>query len=174
MNSTQNGDKRMQTVSKELTLRAATARDLMAPNVLSISKETTVRDAAKYLFEKSISAAPVIDARGRPIGVISRSDIARHVARQQKSDSVPLYYYRVTLKSEQDEIVGVNFEYPEAKRTVADVMMAIVISVPQDASINRVIELMLLESIHRVFVTDEEGTLIGVISGFDILRKLMA
>jgi CBS domain-containing protein len=58
---------------------AAFAAELMSPHPLSITDEASVGEAAAFLTRKRIGAAPVIDAAGRPVGVISLSDIARHV-----------------------------------------------------------------------------------------------
>jgi len=162
----------MQTIP-ELKLRATTARDVMMPVVLSVSKTTTIREAAEFLFDQAISAAAVIDERGHPVGVISRSDFVRAIARQPESHPIPHYYNRLTLKPLPDELARLDFSGPATERTVADIMMSVVISVPQDAPVSRAIELMLEESIHRVFVTDAHGKLCGVISAFDILSRLM-
>ena len=58
-----------------LVLRAQTAEELMVPNPISLRAEAGVAEAIKLFTEKGIAAAPVIDEAGRPIGVISRSDL---------------------------------------------------------------------------------------------------
>lgn len=61
-----------------LTLRARTAREIMVANPISISGNATMKEAIAFLTAKGFSAAPVIDDAGRPIGVVSRSDIVVH------------------------------------------------------------------------------------------------
>jgi CBS domain-containing protein len=161
----------MQTTSTELRLRADTAREIMSPNVLSVSKTTSVRAAAQFLIDLSISAAPVIDEAGRPVGVISRSDIVRQIARLPNTNLIPPYYCHVTLKSD-GVVESLHVTGSEQEQLVSEIMMAVVMSVPEEAPVARVIALMLTENIHRVFVTDKKGALVGVISAFDILSRL--
>src|SRR5437868_6336191 len=61
-----------------LTLSADTAADLMMPNPVSIRGNATLREAVVLLTDKGFSAAPVVDHAGRPIGVVSRSDVLAH------------------------------------------------------------------------------------------------
>jgi CBS domain-containing protein len=54
-----------------------TAGDLMTADIVVISESTPIRDAVRLLFQKQISGAPVVDAAGHCVGVVSRSDFAR-------------------------------------------------------------------------------------------------
>jgi CBS domain-containing protein len=65
-------------MSPRLILCAETAADLMVPNPVSIRAGATVKEAAAFLTDKGFSAAPVIDEAGRPVGVLSQSDIVVH------------------------------------------------------------------------------------------------
>src|SRR4051794_27456509 len=62
-----------------MVLNAMSATDLMTPNPLSIHRSATVSEAATFLARRGISAAPVIDEAGRPVGVVSSTDILIHV-----------------------------------------------------------------------------------------------
>src|SRR5262249_57956262 len=61
-----------------LTLAADTAADLMTPTPVSIRDVAAVQEAVRLLTDKGISAAPVIDEAGRPVGVLSRADVIVH------------------------------------------------------------------------------------------------
>ena len=65
-------------VSPRPTLNAEIAADLMTPNPVSVSDEATIREAVALLTDRGISAAPVIDEAGRPVGVLSRADVLVH------------------------------------------------------------------------------------------------
>ena len=58
-----------------LMLQARTAADLMTPNPQSLRLGATVAEAAAFLSTRGFSAAPVIDESGRPVGVVSRTDL---------------------------------------------------------------------------------------------------
>src|SRR5262249_44509117 len=70
-----------------LTLPALTAADFMTPNPVSIRQDATPKQAAEILADRGFSAAPVIDAAGRPVGVVSRSDLMIHY--RNKCEPVP-------------------------------------------------------------------------------------
>src|SRR4051794_9403151 len=60
---------------RRLTLQATTAGELMTPNPVSVRAEATLREVESLLVGKGIGAAPVMDEAGRPVGVLSQSDL---------------------------------------------------------------------------------------------------
>src|SRR5215831_16434949 len=61
-----------------LFLRAETAADVMTANPVSLNADARVREALELLTARGFGAAPVIDEAGRPVGVLSRSDLLIH------------------------------------------------------------------------------------------------
>jgi CBS domain-containing protein len=61
-----------------LVLKAQTAADLMTASPVSLHETATAREAAGFLTERGISAAPVINEAGAPVGVLSQTDIVIH------------------------------------------------------------------------------------------------
>jgi CBS-domain-containing membrane protein len=59
-----------------------------------------------------------------------------------------------------------------AATRVRDIMTPVVFSVATDTPTTTVVDAMLGLSVHRLFVTDDDGKLVGVISTIDILRHL--
>jgi predicted transcriptional regulator len=126
----------------------ASAAEIMTLQPLSINDRATVRDAAALLTRKRIGAAPVIDEAGRPVGVISLSDIARHA--RAEGAPAPL----------------------DDSNKVRHVMTPGVLFVRPDTAIETVIDDLLKCGVHRLFVIDSNEVLVGVISTFDVLRYL--
>ena len=54
-----------------------TAEDLMSRDVLTIPQAMSLRAAAHLLWRERISGAPVVDAEGRCVGVLSTTDLVR-------------------------------------------------------------------------------------------------
>jgi CBS domain-containing protein len=54
---------------------------IMTPNPIVVSPDATVGEAAQLMLEHRISGLPVVDARGRLVGIITESDIFRLVVR---------------------------------------------------------------------------------------------
>ena len=52
------------------------AKDIMTAPVITIGPETSVRQIAALLFERRISALPVVEG-GRTVGLISEGDLLR-------------------------------------------------------------------------------------------------
>src|SRR5690349_1343804 len=69
-------------VMPPLMLRARTAAELMTTNPQSLRHDATVAEAAAFLSTRGFSAAPVIDEAGRPVGVVSRTDLLHHLGQK--------------------------------------------------------------------------------------------
>jgi CBS domain-containing protein len=160
--------------SARLTLWAETAADLMTPNPMSIGADETVKEAIAFLTDKGFSAAPVIDDAGRPIGVLSRSDVLVHDREKvEYLSAVPEYYEKTELTTRSGENLRNGFQVENVNRTrVCDIMTPVVFSVTPETSVRRVVEEMLALKVHRLFVVGSDGVLVGVISAHDVLRNL--
>ena len=55
------------------------ARDVMTSHVVSISEDATVGDAAKKLLESKIHRLLVVGEDGKPLGILSTTDIIREM-----------------------------------------------------------------------------------------------
>ena len=55
------------------------ARDVMTPHVVSISEDATVEEAAKKLLESKIHRLLVVGEDGKPLGILSTTDIIREM-----------------------------------------------------------------------------------------------
>jgi CBS domain-containing protein len=53
------------------------ARDVMTMAVVSVTADTPVSEVARVLFDHGVSAVPVLDANGAPIGMVSEAVLAR-------------------------------------------------------------------------------------------------
>jgi CBS domain-containing protein len=60
-------------------LSAILARDVMTAGVISIPEDATVAEAAKQMLESKIHRLLVIDETGRPLGILSTTDIIREM-----------------------------------------------------------------------------------------------
>jgi CBS domain-containing protein len=135
-------------VASRLFLDAAQAADLMSANPVSLSAGVLVAEAVAVMTQRGFSAAPVIDEAGRPIGVLSRSDI--------------LVHERELLTAPSDGDLA----------RVRDIMTPAIFSVPLHLAADKVVEQMLTLDVHQLYVVDESESLVGVITAHDVLRRL--
>jgi CBS domain-containing protein len=160
--------------SAEINLRvilcAETAADLMAPNPVSVAAGASVNEAAAFLADKGFSAAPVIDEAGRPVGVLSQSDIVVHDRESGPYVSGhPEYYESADLSPPR--IIRTDVVNGDPTQ-VRDIMTPVVFAVSPDTPAYKVIEDILAHKVHRLFVVGGDGVLIGTISTVDVLRHL--
>lgn len=144
------------------------ARDLMSRPVKRLTSSTPVRAAVAFLLRHGISGAPVVDARGRWVGVFTQNDLARHVQEglgDPRGDR--------TLESREPVLDGSGMPTKEFARTpVRDLMTRGLFTVFPDATLEEVVRAMVSNKVHRLFVIDErQGELEGVITTMDVLRR---
>jgi CBS domain-containing protein len=150
------------------------ASELMTSSVVSISENSSVREAMAMLIDHGFSGASVINDAGRPVGVVSQSDILIHDRNNVAfAKRVPEYYAESDLTAAVGEPIA-GFQVEAVDRTVVrDVMTPIVFSVSPDSTAREAIAEMLRLRVHRLFVIDRGGVLVGVIAMSDILRHLL-
>jgi len=131
------------------------ARQIMTSPVLTVRADTTVREAATLLLENRITAAPVLDAGGELIGIVSESDLVvdrfGHDPRNQ-------------VRPVQDE--------PPGPQTVGEVMTTPVIALGPSADAADLAETMLGSDVRSIPIV-EGATVIGIVSRRDLLRTLV-
>jgi CBS domain-containing protein len=153
-------------------VREATARDLMTPNPVSISGSATVEEVVAFLADTGYSAAPVLDEAGRPVGVVSRTDVVVYDrARVAASADASGYYDRANLALPPPATVKDNPAAGQDRLVRAsDLMTPAVFSVSLRTPARRVAAQMAELNVHRLFVVDDDGVLVGVVSALDLLR----
>ena len=155
----------------ELTLHAETAADLMMENPVSIREDASVHEAIVLFTNKGFSAAPIIDAAGRPVGVVSCSDIINHV--RTNAERGPRSGGRVKFGDPAKGEPGPESQVAnEEPMRIGELMTPAVFSVSPDTKVAKVVQEMLALKVHHLFVVDTAGVLVGVISALDVLRHL--
>jgi CBS domain-containing protein len=139
----------------------------MSPNPVSISADATLEEAVAFLVDSGFSAAPVIDEAGRPVGVISRTDVVVYDRERLILPQAAPYFFESA-----DEVAAAVREEQAAVR-VADVMTPAVFAVSPQTPLEEAAERMTDLNVHRLFVVDG-GTLVGVVSALDLLRHLLS
>jgi CBS domain-containing protein len=172
-----NGDFLMNTTVEagrsRLTLTLQTAKELMTPEPITVRAGGTVKQAIAMMVDRGVSALPVVDDDGRPVGVLSQTDIVIHD--RNKQTQAPAEYYTTTNLLSGSTRLLARFSLDDQNNTrVHEIMTPTVFAVRPDDPVTRVVGDMVAFKIHRLFVIDKSGALLGVISAFDVLRKLRA
>lgn len=133
------------------------ARDLMQRNALTIPADMPFSEIVRLLVVAGIHGAPVLDAAGAVVGVISAMDLLR--ATDQAHDD------------ERDD--GEDCDPVEQLRSTTAVVLAspLVTWVSPETPAGDVARLMRDEGLHRVLV-GHDGRLEGIVTTFDLLRAV--
>lgn len=147
---------------------AVKAREIMTSDVVSVRADTPTRQIARLLLDKRISAVPVVDGKGAPIGMVSKGDLIGRddVAREGRQD------WRLALLAE-GEPLNPNFlaSVHATERLARDVMSGPVVTVREDTDAGEIARLLQSYRIKRVPVLRDDR-IVGIVSRADLVRAL--
>ena len=151
-----------------------TVKDVMQSDVLAVDADWPLDKLAGYLTDNSISGAPVTDANGELVGVVSLTDLVRHNSMTEKDTNTnnthDVYLYELERHMSNEELRVFHAQY-ESPVQVREIMTPMIFKVSEEDSVKEVAETMLKGMIHRVFVT-REGKLTGIVTALDMLQVI--
>lgn len=142
------------------------ARDIMNRKVVSTPPEASRRAVAELLVRNGISAMPVVDANGVPIGMVSEGDL---MPRDESEREARRDWWLKAL-SEGEDLNPEFVQYLESQdRSARDMMVSPVITIDENADVVEVAELLSAKKIKRVPVMSD-GRMVGIVSRADLVR----
>jgi len=145
------------------------AKDIMKREVITVSPETHVTEAARILLENHINGLPVVDEDGTLVGIICQSDLVA----QQKRLPVPSFFNLLdglipiaSTRSFEKEVRKI------AAITVVEAMSTNPVAVSPETGLEEIATLMVSKNFHTLPVL-ENGKLVGVVGKEDVLRTLI-
>jgi CBS domain-containing protein len=150
---------------------AASARetpvsDIMIRRVVTVPLHLPMEELEGLLLRLGISGAPVVDAEGQLLGVVSKTDLVwEHHAQAGATEQ------NGAAASSPASPDGEEGNAPR-RRTVEDLMSATTVALQQTASIAHAAALMAHEGIHRLPIISATGRVVGQVSSLDVLRWL--
>jgi CBS domain-containing protein len=167
-------------------------KDIMTTDLVTVTPETSLRDAMDLLAERHVSGAPVVSGN-ELVGVISASDLLSFAASTPGSPAESAYDWdadAIDAAIEREDVPGGTFfsdlwddaetnarermaraQGPELSvlenHDVGEAMTRAVVSLPADADVTTAANLMREKAIHRILVTDHR-LLVGIVSSMDI------
>jgi CBS domain-containing protein len=119
-----------------------TARDIMTEDVSTIRPSCTIQEAIELLLSRDISGLPVVDERGRLVGIVT-----------------------------EFALLAVAYDERVMQDAVAQHMTTDLLTVEASDPVRKVADLCVVHRVRRVPVM-EDGKLVGLISRCDVLRAI--
>jgi CBS domain-containing protein len=135
-------------------------KDLMTTNVVTVTPETTLKDAADLLIDRGIAGVPVCRTDGHVVGVLSESDILWKEVRSLPEDN---HLFVRLLDSAYGDDKRAN------AKTAGEAMSAPAITIEPGAPVARAARVMLEYMINRLPVVSD-GRLVGILARSDLVR----
>ena len=126
----------------------------MTKEVVAVYPTTSVAALVQLMVEHNIGGAPVVADDGRPIGIVTSTDLL-DPSRRSEAKGEPHY-----LRLWHGEICAVGLEYDTRDATrhlsgvVGDIMSHEVIGVARNVTVREASRIMARAGIHRLIVTD--------------------
>jgi CBS domain-containing protein len=139
-------------VAKNEGKLAVRASNIMTTGVIAVGPNTPVQDIVMTLLSNRISAVPVLDEHGAPIGMVSEADVI-HCAE---------------IETERPHLLLHNLL---PGKSAAEIMTKPVIAANPEMSLDELLSLFDKHRIKRVPVVDH-GKIVGIISRSNILQAL--
>ena len=164
-------------------LASLRARHIMTPNVVTLSSTASLDEAVELLKRHHITGAPVVDADGRFVGILSLSDVVgiehRTDEPQKGSDDIPAGSPSLTHGTDRTawhlfDLASPLTGQPESGQVTVDQRMSRqVATVSVDAPLVDVARLMCDGHWHRVPVIKQDGALCGIVATMDVLAAVV-
>lgn len=150
----------------------------MTRDPVVLSPAMTLEQAAERFVQHEISGAPVVDERGRLVGILSESDILSHLRRLAEETLGKRYLTSrvhsldlLAFLGERDH-QAVEAVYRQLRASkVSDVMTRHVRSVKPTDSLEAVAAAMIEHDVNRLPVVDMDRV-VGIITRADLARVL--
>ncbi|MFE0462457.1 CBS domain-containing protein [Kitasatospora sp. NPDC058965] len=138
-------------------MRHRPVTEVMTSEVVRVSPGTGFREIVALLAESGITAVPVVDADGRPVGVVSEADL-------------------MCTQAAQDDPAGAlaGPSAPAGERvTAGELMSSPAVCIGADATVVAAARTMQRRGVKRLPVVDTAGRLVGIVSRADVLRVFL-
>jgi len=131
------------------------AADVMTPGPVTVAATTPLPRVAEVMARRRLKRLPVVDERGRCVGMVSRVDLLRTAARGFERGA------------EEPWEPGLASDTP-----LSEVMRRDVPVVHPDAPLPEIFQAIIATRLHRALVVDAERHVLGLVTDADLLDRL--
>jgi CBS domain-containing protein len=143
--------------------RHRTVADVMTTRVHVASPFTAFKLLVRLIEENRVSAIPIVDRDGVPVGVVSESDLLLKERRAELESGTNLVHLR-RRRSERAKAEGL---------VASDLMSTPPITVTADTTLAQAARTMQERNVRRLIVVDARGRIAGILSRSDLLQVFL-
>lgn len=146
------------------------AQDVMTSKVLTVCPDEPTRNVARLLLDHGISAVPVINSDGTPIGMVSEGDL---IGRGELERLSRRDWWLTVMTGNQPLDDDFRARLCATDRSARDVMSAPLVTVTEQTDVADIARLLAIHHIKRVPVL-RDGQIAGIVSRADLLGVVAA
>jgi CBS domain-containing protein len=150
-------------------MRMQTVADVMTKDVITVKRETTLRELAEIFETSHFGSLPVVDDAGTPIGIITESDLIEQGRSLHIPTVISLFDWVIPLGGER------RLERDLQKitaQTVGEIFSSELISISPSDPLSKAADIMSEHKLHALPVL-EGKKLVGIVARIDIIRSLI-
>ncbi|MFF9125443.1 CBS domain-containing protein [Streptomyces sp. NPDC014889] len=141
-----------------------TVGDVMTPTVVALARGAMFKEIVRTMEEWGVSAMPVLDGRGRVLGVVSEADLLRKEEQREDDPDLP--------GGPPRPVAGAGSAKARAV-TAEELMNTPAVTVHPAATLGRAARLMAGHGVKRLPVVGDDGVLVGIVSRSDLLKVFL-
>jgi len=134
-------------------------RDVMSKNVLTIRRGSSLTEAVNLMTKEHVSGLPVVDENGRLSGIVTEGDFVS--AMDIGGGAVAGALEAIVRKHRARKKMGT---------IVDDIMTSDPITIKEDDTLQKAVEMMDRSRVKRLIVTDGDNHVNGVVSRADVIK----
>ena len=141
------------------------AKDLMSSPVVTVPPDMPARDIARRLIKNGISAVPVVDETGAPLGIVSEGDLLGRsgLDREARRD----WWLALAAGESAADLLSSLGNGALAR----DIMVSPVLTISEEANSREIARMLASYRIKRVPVV-RHGRVVGIVSRADLMHAL--
>jgi len=143
--------------------RRRTVADVMTARVHVAGPLTPFKLLVRLIQENRVSAIPIVDPNGIPVGIVSETDLLLKERRHELETEPDLLHLR-RRQRERAKADG---------QVASDLMTTPPITVTSTTDLKLAARLMQVRNVRRLIVVDERGRIAGVVSRSDLLQVFL-
>ncbi|MFZ5761731.1 MAG: CBS domain-containing protein [Thermodesulfobacteriota bacterium] len=144
------------------------AKEIMTATVVTVPPEMPVERLAALLHEKKISGAPVVDAAGQLLGVVTESDLIDQAKKIHIPTAITILDSVIFLESAK----AVEREISKMTgATVADICSRNPVTIREETPLDEIATIMAERQLHTLPVL-RGAQLVGVVGKSDVIKTL--